>query len=205
MGRRSIHPQGPQPCPKPLSTFCSVCEFCSVGHQPRSGCVYHARRPPWRFGVARETRGLLRYREDAEDTFQATFLVLARKAASLQKRPSIAGWLYQTAHHLALKSRKAASRRRCHAGQAPRQLMADPLEDITVREARSILDEELSRLTTAYREPVLLCMYEGVTQDEAARRLGCSLKTLKRRLERGRELLRQRLCRRACCRQACLL
>src|SRR5207302_10094284 len=64
------------------------------------------------------------------------------------------------------------------------------------REARTILGEELERLSRVYREPILLCLYEGATQDEAAQRLGCSLKTIKRRLERGRALLGCRLTRR---------
>jgi RNA polymerase sigma factor (sigma-70 family) len=146
--------------------------------------------------VWRVSRGVLRQTEDAQDVFQATFLILARKAASLRRHASIAGWLHQTAQRLALKTRTAAARRLYREHQVPQSPSADPLDDITVREARTILDEELGRLSAAYREPVLLCLYEGATQDEAARRLGCSLKTLQRRLERGRELLRQRLSRR---------
>jgi RNA polymerase sigma factor (sigma-70 family) len=145
----------------------------------------------WRVG-----RSILGQREDAEDTFQATFLVLARKAVSLQRRSSIGGWLYQTAYRLACKSRAATARRLRREDRAEQKTVIDPLEEISVREARTILTQELDRLSAAYREPLLLCLYEGATQDEAARRLGCPLRTLKRRLERGRVLLARRLSRR---------
>ncbi|HWY85587.1 MAG TPA: sigma-70 family RNA polymerase sigma factor [Gemmataceae bacterium] len=146
--------------------------------------------------VWRVVWNVLRQREDAEDAFQATFLILARKAATLQMQTSIAGWLYQTAHRLALKARTATTRRLHREERAARKTVPQPLEELSVREARTILDEELERLGTVYREPLLLCLYEGATQDEAAKRLGCSLKTLKRRLERGRGLLGRRLARR---------
>jgi RNA polymerase sigma factor (sigma-70 family) len=146
--------------------------------------------------VWRVAWNVLRQREDAEDAFQATFLILARKAATLQRHVSIAGWLYQTAHRLALKARTATTRRLRREERAARKPVPQPLEELSVREARTILDEELERLGTVYREPLLLCLYEGATQDEAAKRLGCSLKTLKRRLERGRGLLGRRLARR---------
>ncbi|HEV3142422.1 MAG TPA: sigma factor-like helix-turn-helix DNA-binding protein, partial [Gemmataceae bacterium] len=74
--------------------------------------------------------------------------------------------------------------------------MIDPLEEISIREAQVILAEELDGLAAVYREPLLLCHYEGATQDQAARQVGCSLNTLKRRLERGRTLLGRRLSRR---------
>jgi RNA polymerase sigma factor (sigma-70 family) len=153
----------------------------------------------WRHGALawRVGRSILHQREDAEDAFQATFLVLARKAASLQGRASIAGWLHNTAHRLALKARSAAARRRRREDQAAKTRIVDPLEEISVREARTIiLEQELDRLPAAYREPLLLCLYEGSTHDEAAKRLGCSLNTLKRRLDRGRDLLGRRLARR---------
>ncbi len=81
--------------------------------------------------------------------------------------------------------------------QAPTKIAGDPLEEISAREARTILAEELDRLSAAYREPILLCLYQGATQDEAARQLGCSRRTLKRRLERDRNVLGQRLTRRS--------
>ncbi len=146
--------------------------------------------------VWRVSRGILRQAEDAEETFQATFLVLARKASSLQRSSSITGWLYQTAYHLALNARTAKLRRLRHEERACLRATTDPLDEISVREARYILAEELNRLSVVHREAILLCLYEGATQDEAAKRLGCSLNTLKRRLERGRSLLSSRLSKR---------
>jgi RNA polymerase sigma factor (sigma-70 family) len=152
----------------------------------------------WRYGplIWRVSRSVLAHDEDAEDTFQATFLVLARKAATLKRRKSIAGWLYETAFRLALNSRKSAARRHRREAQVCQKPGADPVEQLSVREARTILTEELRRLPAEYRDPVMLCLYQGLTQDEAAQRLGCALSTLKRRLERGRTLLAQRLTRR---------
>ena len=144
----------------------------------------------WRVG-----HGVLHRAEDTEDTFQATFLILARKATALRKHSSIAGWLYQTAHRLALKARSASARRLLREAQGTRKNVVDPLEELSVREAHLILGEEVDRLSPGYREPLLLCLYEGATQDEAARRLGCSVRTLQRRLERARNLLSRRLSR----------
>jgi RNA polymerase sigma factor (sigma-70 family) len=133
---------------------------------------------------------------DADDVFQATFLVLGRKAATLRQRHSLAGWLYGVAYRLSLKARKTAARRRIHESHAVIRPSVDPLDEITLREAHTILSEELHRLPERYRSPLLLCYWEGTTQDEAARRLGWSLSTLKRRLERGREMMGRRLERR---------
>jgi RNA polymerase sigma factor (sigma-70 family) len=152
----------------------------------------------WQYGnlVWRVSRGVLAHKEDAEDAFQATFLVLARKAGSLKRRASVAGWLYETAFRLALKTRNASARRLRRETRVTQKTVSDPMEELSVREARLILTEELQRLPVGYRHPVVLCLYEGATQDEAARRLGCGLSTLKRRLERGRTLLAGRLTRR---------
>lgn len=152
----------------------------------------------WRYGLVvwRVSRGVLANKEDAEDAFQATFLLLARKAASLKRRASVAGWLYETAFHLALNIRKASARRSLRETRPHQKAGADPMEELSVREVRTILIEELQRLPAAYKDPVVLCLYDGATQDEAARRLGYALSTLKRRLERGRSLLARRLTRR---------
>jgi RNA polymerase sigma factor (sigma-70 family) len=139
---------------------------------------------------------VLNHRQDAEDACQATFLVLARKATSPRWQDSIANWLYQVAHHLALKARAAAARRAVHEAKAQPRSAADPLADITLRELQAVLDEELARLPAKYRAPVSLCCLEGTARDEAAQQLGWALQTVKSRLERGRELLRARLARR---------
>ncbi len=135
-------------------------------------------------------RRVLRHAEDAEDVFQATFLVLARKAGSIRWKRSIAPWLYQVAYRLAHKGRVQAARRR--EQQATMEPAAKAVDE-SWREVCGVLDEELHNLTEKYRSPLVLCYLEGQTRDEAAERLGWSLGTLKRRLQKGRELLRLRL------------
>src|ERR1700736_3900257 len=137
-------------------------------------------------------------REDAEDVFQATFLVLARKAGSVRKQESLASWLYGVALCLARKVRGRNLRRRTSAAgaRALDRVAARPMEDLTWRELRQVLHEELGLLPEKNRLPILLCHLEGRTQDEAARALGWSLGRLRGRLLRGRELLRGRLARR---------
>jgi RNA polymerase sigma factor (sigma-70 family) len=131
---------------------------------------------------------------DAEDAFQAAFLVLARKA-SRPWRDSVAGWLHTVAYRLALGVRTESAQR-----PAPDCLHAkpvtDPATEVTVREARAVLDEELAWLPERLRAPLVLCYLEDATRDEAARQLGLSLATFKRRLDHGRKLLRARLTRR---------
>ncbi len=143
--------------------------------------------------VLRLCQRVLHNPQDAEDVFQAAFLILARQAASRRWRDSIASWLYQVAYHLALNARTAAARRCAREKAAPARSPADPLAEITGRELLAVLDQELTRLPKKYRAPLVLCYLEGQTRDEAAQRLGCPLGTLKSRLERGRELLRRSL------------
>jgi RNA polymerase sigma factor (sigma-70 family) len=147
-------------------------------------------------------RRALRDPNDAEDAFQATFLALARKARSLDRRGSVAGWLYTVAHRICLKTR--AGRRRSPPPLPPAP-PADPLDLLTGKELCAILDEELRRLPEKYRLPILLCCLEGLSRDEAAQQLGWSPGALRGRLERGRELLRGRLSRRGVALSAALL
>jgi RNA polymerase sigma factor (sigma-70 family) len=151
-----------------------------------------ARHGPLVYGLCRR---LLGHMQDAEDVFQATFLVLARKAAAIRKPPSLSCWLHGVAYRLALKARAETERRRFHEQQA-QPLCATEDADLSWREVRGLLDEELQRLPEKQRLPLVLCYLEGLTQDEAARRLGWPRGTLKRRLEAGRERLRLRLTRR---------
>lgn len=133
---------------------------------------------------------------DADDAFQATFLILARKAGAVGWHNSIGPWLYKTAHRLACRSRATAARRRQHEEEASALHRPVSGDDMTLGEVRQILDEELASLPEKYRAPVVLCCLEGKTRDEAAEELGWSAGSLKGRLERGRELLRHRLVRR---------
>src|SRR5215470_14070830 len=141
-------------------------------------------------------RSLLRHLQDAEDVFQATFLVLARKAGSIRKREPLGSWLYGVAHRLASKARARAARRGGRELEAAAEAEAPAADDMTWRELRLVLHEELSRLPEKYRSPLLLCYWEGKTQEEAAAQLGWRKGTLKERVHRARDLLRGRLTRR---------
>jgi RNA polymerase sigma factor (sigma-70 family) len=133
----------------------------------------------------------------AEDAFQATFLVLSRKAASLRCADTVGCWLHGVAYRVAQNARKQRARRQKHESQAAVEKPADdPLAELSVREAQAILDQELTRLPEKYRAPLVLCCLEGRTRDEAARQLGWSSSLVKSRLEQGRERLHQRLTRR---------
>jgi RNA polymerase sigma factor (sigma-70 family) len=133
---------------------------------------------------------------EADDIVQATFLLLAQKAATVRWHDSVAGWLFQTGYRLSLNAQKAARRRARYEGLARPAPPLDPLAELTVRELNSVLDEELSRLPHKYRAPIILCCLEGRSRDEAASCLGWTLGRVKDRLERGRERLRCRLARR---------
>lgn len=148
-----------------------------------------ARHGPLVFGLCRR---VLRHRQDAEDVFQATFLVLARKAATIRKPESLACWLHGVAYRLALKAKSEVERRRLHEQRAAACHQEDK-NDLSWREMRGAIDEELQRLPEKQRQPLILCYLEGLTQDEAAQRLNWPRGTLKRRLESGREKLRLRL------------
>ncbi len=129
----------------------------------------------------------------AEDVFQATFLVLARKAGAIRQLDSLAGWLYRVAYHLAVRVRARDARRRCQ--DLRESTMADAIErpDLSWREACEILDDELAQLPDKYRLPLVLCYLEGKTNEAAAKELGWPSGSIARRLAKGRELLRRRL------------
>jgi len=139
---------------------------------------------------------VLRNREDAEDVFQAAFLVLARKARSIRKQESIGGWLYRVTFRLALRVRAEAAKRGRPTPSRPEASLADPLAEISWREVCSALDEELAVLPDRCRAPLVLCYLEGKTQDEALHQLGWSKSTFRRRLEEGRKRLCSRMTRR---------
>jgi RNA polymerase sigma factor (sigma-70 family) len=160
------------------------------------------RHGPMVLGVCRR---VLADEADVEDCFQGTFLVLLRKAAAIRKRSAVGCWLHGVAHRLAVHARAARLRRRQRENQAPAPAPSEPGEDITWRELRTLLDEELRRLPERYRAPLVLCYLQGQTRDEAARQLGVTVTALKGRLERGRDRLRRRLERRGLALSAPLL
>ena len=133
--------------------------------------------------------------QTAEDVFQATFLALARRADRLRRPEALPGWLHRTAHHLGLHAAQARARRQRAESNTPAPKPVGP-PDLDARELLAILDVELSRLPERLRLPLVLCCLEGLTQDEAAARLGWSPGSVKGRLERGRRRLRDGLVRR---------
>jgi len=143
-------------------------------------------------------RRILGHEQDAEDAFQATFVVLARKASSVPWRESVGNWLYGVACRTALRLRTRAGARRHHEHQAASMRTGGAVALAEQEDARSMLDEELVRLPDRYRQPLLLCYLQGLTRDEAARELGWTPGMVKGNLERGKEYLRGRLIRRGC-------
>jgi serpin B len=133
---------------------------------------------------------------DADDAFQATFLVLVRKARSIAKRDSVGSWLHGVAYRIALDARAGAARRRTHESRRATPVSAEPPTDSVWSDVRQVLDEELGRLPEKYRAPLVLCYLEGKTNDEAAGLLGWTRGTIAGRLARARDLLRTRLTRR---------
>ncbi|HJZ58573.1 MAG TPA: sigma-70 family RNA polymerase sigma factor [Gemmataceae bacterium] len=139
-------------------------------------------------------RAVLRHEQDAEDVFQAAFLVLARKAETIRKRDALGCWLHGVTRRIALRALRARARRARHE-TVPRPQPASG-DDLTWAEVRALIHDELARLPEALRAAVLLCHLEGLTLDEAGARLGLARGTLRGRLDRAREVLRRRLARR---------
>lgn len=142
---------------------------------------------------------------DADDAFQATFLVLARKASSPGWQESIAGWLHEVAYRVASRQRAAASCRRMHERRATPVIPTEPAAEPNLHELRPILDREVSQLPEKYRAPIVLCYLEGKTNEDAARALGWTKGTVSGRLARARDLLRGRLSRQGICLSAAAL
>ncbi len=149
--------------------------------------------------VLRVCHDVLNDPHDAQDAAQVTFLVLARRAGGIQKRHSLASWLFGVARRVAARARVEAARRRAH--ERRRAEMATCEQDRRSRapgagEPWAELFEEIDRLSERHRSAIVLCELEGLTHEEAARQLGCPIKTVQGRVYRARELLRHRLARR---------
>src|SRR5262249_24483285 len=134
--------------------------------------------------------------QDAEDAFQATFLVLVRKPKAIGKPASVASWLHGVAYRLAMKARAEAARRRLCERQTVTMPTSEPPDEVMWRDLRPVLHEEVNRLPERYRLPFVLCYLEGKTNQEAAGPLGWPKGTVLSSLSRAREHLRGRLSRR---------
>jgi RNA polymerase sigma factor (sigma-70 family) len=151
-----------------------------------------ARHGPMVLGVC---RGVLRDSPEVDDAFQAAFLVLVKKAGAIRGRGGVGGWLYRVSYRIALRARSRS------AGPeivriAPASATNDPEAEAIRAELRALVHRELDRLPEKYRAPVVLCDLEGLTHDEAAHRLSWPVGTVKGRLSRARDRLRERLRRR---------
>jgi RNA polymerase sigma factor (sigma-70 family) len=175
-----------------------LARFVAGRDEPAFGALVR-RHGPMVYSVCRRVLG---HAHDAEDAFQATFLVLARQAGSIRKPASLASWLYGVAFRVARKARSVGSRRQLRESLATSVTAAAPvpegssLPEAAWRELWDILDEELHRLPEKYRTPLVLCYLEGRTNEAAAKHLGCTKGTISSRLARARHIMRRRLSRR---------
>jgi RNA polymerase sigma factor (sigma-70 family) len=151
------------------------------------------RHGPMVLRVARRTVG---NETDAEDVFQATFLLLARRAGNIRKRESVASWLHGVAHRLALSARGKCVRRQEREREAAAARAVESPPESAWSGLEETLHEVLAQLPEKYRTPLIYCYLEGWTQEEVARQLGKPLGTVRSWLARGREMLRKRLVRR---------
>jgi RNA polymerase sigma factor (sigma-70 family) len=167
----------------------------TASHREAAELAFHAlveRHGPM---VLRVCRRLLDDPNDAEDAFQATFLVLLRRAGSIRDRSSVAAWLHGVAHRLASRARVESARRRRIERQGVRQSL-ERNDGPDRLDLGSLIEAEVARLPEKYREPIVLCYLEGLTHEGAADRLGWPVGTVRGRLARARDLLRSRLTRR---------
>lgn len=167
---------------------------CFIAQQDESAFAVLVRRHgPMVFGVCRR---VLRNYCDAEDAFQATFLVLVRKAPSIASRELLANWLYRVAYQTAVKARAVAGKRCRREMQVAEMPEPESRPQEHWSDLHFVLDQELSRLPNKYRVPIILCDLQGNSRKEAARQLGWSEGTLSGRLARAKQMLAGRLARR---------
>jgi RNA polymerase sigma factor (sigma-70 family) len=162
-------------------------EWYLAGREEAAFTALVQRHGPMVLGVCRR---VLNHAHDAEDAFQATFLVLVRKAATVRPRERVGNWLYGVAYRTALEARGTAARRRIKERTMSRPEAAP--EDVW-QDVRPVLDQELANLPEKYRSAVVLCDLEGKTRKEAARQLGWPEGTVAGRLTRARAILARRL------------
>jgi len=166
---------------------------CFLEHRDEAAFAALVKRHgPMVWGVLRR---VLRDYQDAEDAFQATFLVLVRKAASILPREMVGNWLYGVAHQTALKARATRARRKERERLVTVMPQPAVMEEELWTDLQPVLDQELSRLPDKFRAVILLCDLQGKTRKEAARQLGCPEGTVASRLATARAMLAKRLAR----------
>jgi RNA polymerase sigma factor (sigma-70 family) len=146
--------------------------------------------------VYRVCQRVLNNAQDAEDAFQATFLVLARKANSIRKTDSLASWLHGVAYRISMRAKRDAGRRRMREHQASVPQVPEPGEELAWRDVQALLEQEIQRLPRRYRDPFVLCFLEGRSRAETSLELGVNENTVSSRLARARERLQSRLAQR---------
>ncbi|WP_422927823.1 RNA polymerase sigma factor [Singulisphaera sp. PoT] len=170
-------------------------ERFATGRDPGAFAALVERFGPMVLGLCRR---MLDDPHDVEDAFQATFLLLVRKASSIRDGEQLGPWLHGVARRVALRARAQSHRRRLreHSDIEALALMESPAGDPDQIALRWVLDEEIGRLPEKYRFPIVLCYLEGLTHEEAAHRLRCPVGTVHTRMAWARARLRHRLDRR---------
>jgi RNA polymerase sigma factor (sigma-70 family) len=177
-------------CPGSDISDAALLERFTASHDEAAFAALVDRHGPMVWGVCGR---LLSPGADAEDAFQATFVVLARKAATVDQPELLGPWLYGVAWRVASRLRRAIVRRRAREMPLLEPPAANANADVDQRELRRLLDEEVNRLPDRFRVAFVLCHFEGLTNEEAAQLLGCPKGTVQSRLSRARERLRKRL------------
>ena len=174
-----------------LSNRQLLARFCERGEEKAFAALVHRHGPI----VLSVCQRVLRNSHDAEDAFQATFLVLAQKAGKLRDPNLIGPWLHGVAFRTAAKVRSNAQKRRSRERAAAVRSVASPEAEVERMESRALLDDAIVSLPARFRVPIILCYLEGKTNSEAADLVGCSRGTIATRLARAKKLLRKRLAR----------
>jgi RNA polymerase sigma factor (sigma-70 family) len=164
----------------------------AVGRDQAAFATLVARHGPM---VLRVCRRVLGHEQDAEDAFQATFLVLAQGSTSIRKREAVADWLHGVAYRTAMKAKRSTARRRNHEARL-RERTSLPVASPTWDDVQAILDSEIQRLPESFRAAFVLCVLDGKTVPEAAAELGVKVGTVSSRLTRARKQLQHQLARR---------
>jgi RNA polymerase sigma factor (sigma-70 family) len=165
-----------------------------MSHRDESAFTLLVRRHgPMVFSVCRRVLG---DSHEAEDVFQATFLVLVHRTRSIRRQESVGSWLYGVAQRIGLRARAQSAARRHREREAGNMQGARSVDDLTLHDLRSVLGEEIGSLPEKYRAPIVLCYLEGKSHSQAAKELGWPKNSVTNRLSRARELLRRQLERR---------